>query len=115
MHDRPRRDEARARRRSAALLSALCVFGVPPAQAQQAQPQQAQAQQAQPQQQSLETNVKEGADTKPEPHYDDGFVLVPTIDPDLQPFRLKVKHVSQFKYTNSKNVNDTYTDHLGNV
>jgi hypothetical protein len=47
------------------------------------------------------------------PHYDDGFVLVSTPDPERLPFRLKLKHVSQFKYTNSLNVNDTWTDHLG--
>ena len=35
------------------------------------------------------------------PHYDDGFVLVSSRDPERQPFRLKLKHVSQFKYTNS--------------
>jgi len=54
-----------------------------------------------------------GIDTKPEPHYDDGFVLVPSVDPERQPFRLKLKSVQQFKYTNSVFVNDTYTDHLG--
>jgi hypothetical protein len=53
-------------------------------------------------------------DTSPLPHYDDGFVLVPATDP-LLPFRLKLKHVTQARYSNSKNVNDTYTDHLGNV
>jgi hypothetical protein len=53
------------------------------------------------------------SDTKPEPHYNDGFVLVPSVDPERQPFRLKLKGVQQFKYTNSLFVNDTYTDHLG--
>jgi hypothetical protein len=48
-------------------------------------------------------------------HYDQGFVLVPTPDPDQVPFQLKLNHVSQFKYTNSMAVNETYTDHLGRV
>jgi hypothetical protein len=57
------------------------------------------------------------ADVKPgdflPPHYDDGFVFVSTKDPDRLPYRLKLKHVSQFKYTNTKDVDRTYTDHLG--
>jgi hypothetical protein len=48
------------------------------------------------------------------PHYDDGFVLVSTPESDPSPFRLKLKHVSQFKYTNTLGVDETYTDHLGN-
>ncbi len=47
------------------------------------------------------------------PHYDDGFILVSTPDPETNPFRLKLKHVSQFKYTNSERVDDTWIDHLG--
>src|SRR5262245_8159489 len=35
------------------------------------------------------------------PHYHNGIVLLPTTDPVKQPFRLKINHVSQFKYTNS--------------
>lgn len=49
------------------------------------------------------------------PHYDDGFVLVSTSDPDRLPYRVRLNHVSQFKYTNSMAVEDTYTDHLGRV
>jgi hypothetical protein len=30
------------------------------------------------------------ADSQPGPHYNDGFVLVPTVDPVAQPFRLKI-------------------------
>ncbi len=48
------------------------------------------------------------------PHYDKGFVMVSTLDPEF-PFRLKLNHVSQFKYTNTLAVNKTFTDHLGNV
>jgi len=54
-------------------------------------------------------------DSSPLPHYDQGFVLVPTTDPALFPFRLKMNHVSQFKYSNTTHVNPTYTTHLGVV
>jgi hypothetical protein len=56
-----------------------------------------------------------GGDAVPWPHYDQGFVLVPTLDPVATPYRLRLNHVSQFRYTNTKDVNPTYTDHLGNV
>jgi hypothetical protein len=48
------------------------------------------------------------------PHYDKGFVLVSSTKSAPMPFRLKLNHVSQFKYTNTKNVDDTWVDHLGN-
>jgi hypothetical protein len=58
-----------------------------------------------------------GPDVEPDrvawPHYDGGVVLLPTVDPVNQPFRLKLNHVSQFKYTNSLATNATYTDHNG--
>jgi hypothetical protein len=54
-------------------------------------------------------------DASPWPHYDRGVVLLPTTDPVKQPFRLKLNHVSQFKYTNSLATNETYTDHNGLV
>ena len=47
------------------------------------------------------------------PHYDEGFVLVSTSDAARMPFRLRINHVSQFKYTNTLAVDKTYTDHLG--
>jgi hypothetical protein len=47
------------------------------------------------------------------PHYEDGFVMVSPVDPEKMPFRLKLKHVSQFKYTNSLLVDETFTTHLG--
>jgi len=56
-----------------------------------------------------------GGDSVAWPHYDQGFVLVPTLDPVKTPFRLRLNHVSQFRYTNSLAVKKTYTDHLGNV
>lgn len=49
------------------------------------------------------------------PHYDQGFVLVSTADPERLPYMLRLNHVSQFKYTNSMAVERTYTDHLGRV
>jgi hypothetical protein len=47
------------------------------------------------------------------PHYDDGFVLVSSPEDSEMPFRLRLKHVTQAKYTNTKHVNDTYFTHLG--
>jgi hypothetical protein len=48
------------------------------------------------------------------PHWDKGFVLVSSPDSDPMPFRLRLNHVSQFKYTNSLATHDTYRDHFGN-
>jgi hypothetical protein len=48
------------------------------------------------------------------PHYDQGFVLVSSTESAPLPFRLKLNHVSQFKYTNTLNVDKTWVDHLGN-
>jgi len=48
------------------------------------------------------------------PHYDEGFVLVSSTDSAPLPFRLKLNHVSQFKYTNTLHVDENYVDHLGN-
>jgi hypothetical protein len=48
------------------------------------------------------------------PHYDKGFVLVESPESAPLPFRLKLNHVSQFKYTDTLNVDHTFTDHLGN-
>jgi hypothetical protein len=46
------------------------------------------------------------------PHYDKGFVLVSNSDAS-QPYFLRINHVSQFKFTNTMAVDDTYVDHLG--
>jgi hypothetical protein len=66
--------------------------------------------------QPLEERAKP-ADVQPgdfePPHYDEGFVLISTSDPDRLPFRVRFNHVSQFKYSNTLAVNHTYTDHLG--
>jgi hypothetical protein len=48
------------------------------------------------------------------PHYDEGFVLASTPEGGL-PFRLRLNHVSQFKYSNTMAVHKTFTDHLGRV
>lgn len=75
------------------------------------------AQTAPPQAASLEPRAGAGdhsdAGDFVTPHYDEGFVLVDPREPDKVPYRLKLNHVSQFKYTNSLAVNHTYTDHLG--
>jgi hypothetical protein len=48
------------------------------------------------------------------PHWDKGFVLVSPPEQGAGfPFRLKLNHVSQFKYTNSLATKSTYTDHFG--
>jgi hypothetical protein len=47
------------------------------------------------------------------PHWDKGFVLVSTPASHPMPFRLRLNHVSQFKYTNSLATDATYTDHFG--
>lgn len=47
------------------------------------------------------------------PHYDQGFVLLSTTDAAALPFRLRINHVSQFKYTNTMHVDKTFTTHLG--
>lgn len=49
------------------------------------------------------------------PHYDKGVVLLSTPDSAPMPYRLKLNHVSQFKYTNTMLVHSTYTTHLGVV
>jgi hypothetical protein len=49
------------------------------------------------------------------PHYDKGFVLVSSEDPENEPFHLQLNHVSQFRYTNTMAGVSTYTDHFGNV
>lgn len=48
------------------------------------------------------------------PHYDQGFVLVESTEAAPVPFRIRLNHVSQFKYTNTLAVEKTYSDHFGN-
>jgi hypothetical protein len=47
------------------------------------------------------------------PHYDKGFVLVSSPESAGMPFRLVFNHVSQFKYSNTLAVHQTYFTHLG--
>ncbi len=49
------------------------------------------------------------------PHYDKGFILVESPEDADMPFRLRLNHVSQFKYSNSMAVRRTFTTHLGVV
>jgi hypothetical protein len=49
------------------------------------------------------------------PHYDEGFVLVDTPDSAPLPYRLRLNHITQFKYTNTLAVHSTYVTHLGVV
>jgi hypothetical protein len=55
------------------------------------------------------------AQTWATPHYDKGFVLVSSPDPEQELFHLQLNHVSQFRYTNSLATRKTYTDHFGAV
>jgi hypothetical protein len=59
--------------------------------------------------------VGNGASNWETPHYEKGkgFVLVSGKDGD-ESWRLVLNHVSQFRYTNTKAVEKTYTDHFGN-
>jgi hypothetical protein len=49
------------------------------------------------------------------PHYDEGFVLVTSSESAALPYRLRLNHVSQFRYTNTMAVDKFWTDHLGRV
>jgi hypothetical protein len=49
------------------------------------------------------------------PHYEEGFVLVSTPESAPLPYRLRLNHVSQFKYSNTMAVHPTFTTHLGVV
>jgi hypothetical protein len=53
------------------------------------------------------------SDAWEKPHYDEGWVLVSAPESSGMAFRLKLNHVSQFKYSNTMAVEETYTDHLG--
>jgi len=45
--------------------------------------------------------------------YQDGLVIWKTPDEDKVPFLLRLNGVTQFRYLNTLNSDDTYTDHLG--
>lgn len=47
--------------------------------------------------------------------YNDGFILVETSDASRFPFRMRFNALTQFRYTNTRASNDSFTDHLGVV
>ena len=47
--------------------------------------------------------------------YRDGFMVVETSDASKFPFQLRINDITQFRYTNTMNTNNTFTDHLGVV
>lgn len=61
-----------------------------------------------------EPSPPDGAPLWNPPLYDRGFVLISSPRPPSEvPFLLRLNHVSQFKYTNTMAVDETFTTHLG--
>jgi hypothetical protein len=55
-------------------------------------------------------------DNKPdEDKYGDGILIWQTKDDSSIPFQLRFTNITQFRYLNTQSVNDSFTDHLGNV
>jgi hypothetical protein len=55
-------------------------------------------------------------DNKPdEDKYRDGILIWQTKDDSSIPFQLRFTNITQFRYLNTQSVNDSFTDHLGNV
>ena len=54
-------------------------------------------------------------DTPDEDRYRDGILIWQTKDDSSIPFQLRFTNITQFRYLNTVGVNDTFTDHLGNV
>lgn len=54
-------------------------------------------------------------DTPAEDRYRDGILIWETKDDSSIPFQLRFTNKTQFTYLNTLGVNDTFTDHLGNV
>jgi hypothetical protein len=50
-----------------------------------------------------------------EDRYRDGILIWQTKDDSSIPFQLRFTNITQFRYLNTLAVNDTFTDHLGNV
>jgi hypothetical protein len=48
-------------------------------------------------------------------HYDRGFVLVESTDPESMPYKLVVRNFAQVRFTNTQLDSLTFVDHLGNV
>ena len=53
--------------------------------------------------------------TQDEDRYRDGILIWQTKDDATIPFQLRFTNITQFRYLNTTGVNDTFTDHLGNV
>jgi hypothetical protein len=53
--------------------------------------------------------------TPAEDRYRDGILLWQTKEDSSIPFQLRFTNITQFRYLNTLSVNDTFTDHLGNV
>ena len=54
-------------------------------------------------------------DTPAEDRYRDGILIWQTKGESSVPFQLRFTDITQFRYLNTLGVNDTFTDHLGNV
>lgn len=54
-------------------------------------------------------------DPPAEDRYRDGILIWQTADDSSIPFQLRFTNITQFRYLNTVGVNDTFTDHLGNV
>ena len=54
-------------------------------------------------------------DKPEEDRYRDGILIWETKDDSSIPFQLRFTNITQFRYLNTLGVNDTFTDHLGNV
>ncbi len=54
-------------------------------------------------------------DKPAEDRYRDGILIWQTNDDSSIPFQLRFTNITQFRYLNTVGVNDTFTDHLGNV
>jgi hypothetical protein len=50
-----------------------------------------------------------------EPRYRDGIIIWQTKDDSSIPFQLRFTDITQFRYLNTIGLNDSFTDHLGNV
>jgi hypothetical protein len=48
-------------------------------------------------------------------HFENGFVLVDSKDPDSLPYKLVVRNFAQVRFTNTQLDSLTFVDHLGNV
>lgn len=64
---------------------------------------------------ALSVSASVAQDTLPEDRYKDGILLWQTKGESSVPFQLRFTNITQFRYLNTLNTNDTFVDHLGNV